>query len=290
MSALIRQQFIDPLDGIFKIKDMQLEVDLVRPDNSLQVEPIVTLRLDPAVNHNQKKNDFNTVTVDPCESLSVLLDGKRTSPPLYCLRSRLIKQSHNFFTVDNISHLKLRVGDPIVVLSSLDESSTKKYAIVKSINENTIEIWEAGDDVVFHKGSIVQNLANRWHKEHGIVGAKSQLKAPAPTTFVAKRKPEMITVAISPPLNLGTIKYYDIFVRSTPFSKLPLHWVADYEDVEAHTTQVNISTYNGGPESGGGMIKDYDSRLYVAVVSKDTAGNFDVNESTPKCQLVEVST
>src|SRR5690606_37598348 len=132
--------------------------------------------IDPVLSHNQPLG-FHPVFIEPSESLSVLLDGKRTGLPLECMRSRLLSKSEgNKYKIENIEALQLNLGDPIIIMSELNDDSEKLYAIVKEINDNEVVIWETGDHKPFLKGAIIQNLSNRWHKENMVIGAKSQLK------------------------------------------------------------------------------------------------------------------
>jgi len=252
----------------------------------------------------------------PEEQLSLLLDGRRTTNPLGCYRSRLTKPTTNFiFEVeDNSSQgLNAQVGDPIVVLSDLEHQETKLYAIVEKIENNTITVVGRipesqvqcdaelnTPDVVernelrakinpgipqFVKGAIIQNLANRWHPERRIVGAKTQLKRPSAPTFTIKRILDGVEILISIPITLSATSSYDVYVRDHPFHSLQLHWIPDILDAPEVSDRLVVTTYNGGIDAGGGTAAGQE-HLYAAVVAKDKIGFTDATESSFTTQRV----
>lgn len=283
MVAHIRQEFQDPKDNTFRIKGIDIDVENVRPSNSPEIHAVVQLTVRPFHEHNNEQQPwFIPSSVDVLESLSILLDSSRTINPIYCNRTRLIQQKDAVtFVVDSIEALKLKIGDPIVILNNLTPNSKKQFGIVKQFDETSFQIAEPIMNYpTFLKGSIIQNLSNRWHSKNDVVGAKPQLSRPISPTFTAKLNQNNVEVIIAEPLNLGSTKYYDIYLRDRTFQQLEIHWVPDVSDISArYIDKTIVKTYNGGPSAGGGVISDSPDDIYCVVIAKNNLGFHNTYES-----------
>jgi hypothetical protein len=283
MPAIVRQQYLDPQDGEYRTREIILDVEIVRPDEASDSSSTLQLRADPVIAHHQSHlPNFAPIAISPLEALGVLLDGKRTSNPPRCWRTRLSEPSSNLtFVVDGVKLLHLSVGDPVVVLESLDNHSKRMFGIVKEIDGDAITLYDNDQkQQSFYKGALVQNLANRWVPDYQIEGAKTQLKRPTLPTFRAKRTNQAVEVMFSVPLVRGVTKFYDVYVRNHSFDKIEPHWIPDLVDIPLETDRVTIETYNGGPEAGGGTFADKQpNKLVCVVIAKAGSGFVDVNES-----------
>lgn len=278
--AIIRQQYIDPKDKLYKTREITIDLDIVRPDDSISANSVARLIVAPVhLPHIHDAVVFDPIAKSPDEVLAILLDGKRTTPPVKCWRTRIVKQpSSSSIIVEDATHLHPNVGDPVVILSSLNKNNTKHFGLIESINENEIKI--SNEMPKFYHGAIIQNLANRWHEYDDINGAKTQLKRPHPLTFGVKLDGDQAHFKISVPVNPGTAKYYDVYVRNHPIESFEPHWIADSNDIPLANPSIKVKTYNGGPNAGGGYIKDCSNQMYCFVVCKDGSGFYGVNEST----------
>jgi hypothetical protein len=286
MPATIHQQYIDPSEGQYRTRGIQIDVEIVRPDDMSQMNAIVQLRADPV--HHPHLAEFLPVFVNPVESLGILLDGKRTTNPPGCLQTRLAEESESdTFIVDDIRALDLCLGDPVVVMDHLKEGNTRRYGLVEVFGDGTLTIQSTQEPVHFFKGAFIQNLANRWHEKSNVVGAKSQLKRPGTSTFRSKFTGKGVELIISVPLNIGTLCCYDVYVRNHPFNDIEAHWVPDVSDLPNNADRVTVESYNGGHDAGGGVIADdQPSVLVCAVVGKDKRGHYNVHESAIQPQIV----
>ena len=282
MPAIVRQQYIDPQNGEYRTREITLDVEIVRPDDASDSSSTIQLRADPVIAHHQSHLPiFVPVTINPVESLGIILDGKRTTNPPKCWRTRITEPSNGLsFAVDDLKSLWLSIGDPVVVLDTLCDNNKKLFGIVKEIDGDTVVLHDFGQKQSFYKGAFIQNLANKWVADHKIEGVKTQLKRPALPTFKARRAAEAVEVMFSVPIISGLAKFYDVYIRNHLFSTLEAHWVPDTADVPLDTQRITIETYNGGPEAGGGVIADKQpQRLVCVVISKTAPGFVNVNES-----------
>ena len=242
----------------------------------------IQLRADPfPAHHIQNLATFVPVTICPTESLAILLDGKRTTNPPNCWRTRLSRKSNGLsFLVDNIKILHLSLGDPVVVSDTIEEDNTRLYGIVKEIAGDLVTLHDNGQSHQFYQGAFIQNLTNRWSPEHKIEGATSQIKRPSAPTFRAKRTEHGVDVVFSVPLNPGVTKYYDVYVRNQLFNNIGAHWIPDAANITVDVDRKSITTYNGGAEAGGGTISHTAlPRLACAVIAKTSAGFVNIYES-----------
>lgn len=295
MGAVIRQQYTHPVSEHRHVREMHLDIEIVRPDDQNDISSELSLRVDPWHNQPHPPPDchFSTVFVDPKELISALLDGKRTSAPVGCMRTYLTekvsKGSHAIRVFNNGENgLNARPGDPIVILSDL-KGSNRAYALVESIDgDDTLNLVLSteGLPAQFYVGALVQNLANRWHRATP-VGAKSQLKRPQAVPFWMQPADNGIDLAIADPMSPGIIKYYDVYVRDRNFNNIEAHWVADATDIPTGSDNVILTTFNGGPNAGGGELKA--GTYYVALISKDREGRVDVNESVVSTIVFELN-
>lgn len=288
MGAVIRQQFIHPISEARYVREMHVDVEIVRPDGSENMASEIYLRVDPWGQHIPSDQQFSTVLVDPRELIADAIDGKRTTSPVYCARSYLIEKaaagSHRVHVFDNgAKGLNAKIGDPIVFLSDLG-GTRKTYAIVSAIEENNWIHIATPDGLPedFMMGAFVQNLADRWHRKTPL-GAKSQIKRPSQVAGYAEKHDGDdwgIDLIISEPMNPGIIKCFDIYVRDRYFSEIEAHWMPDLSDMPllSDMDRFTAKTCNGGPDAGGRYLKE--GRYYIAIISKDRPGRSDVNESS----------
>jgi len=203
MPAILRQQYIDPNEGQRRIREIQIDVEIVRPDDMMQMNSIVQLRAEGLPHpHQPHLADFEPVCINPEDMLAELLDGRRTSAPPGCLRTQLQEESKShIFVVEDIDALDIHKGDPVVVMNNLNAGNTKIYGLVKDFDANQLTIETSQEPCHFYAGAFIQNLANRWHPASNVLGAKTQLKRPGIPTFRTHVKEEGIEVRISMPLN-----------------------------------------------------------------------------------------
>lgn len=293
MPAVIRQQYLDPLDKRPKTREVNVDIEIVRPDETLNVESVVQMRVDPIFAHHlPNQTPFETTFFTPEEAMFCLLDRKRTSNPPNCLRARLIQKSDSFtFMVDNIKSLKLNKNDPVVIMDTLEDDNVKLYGLVESFDNKSLTITSQQESMAFYKGAFVQNLSNRWNKDHGIDGVKTQLRRPSSPTFGATylKETNQVEIIISTPLNIGNTERYDIYLRDHPFNEIKPHWCPDVEDISVETEVATVKTYNGGPSAGGGVLsKNKPITLYCGMVAKDNLGQVNVFESSISVQKLDL--
>lgn len=293
MPAIIRQQYIDPNTNVHHVREMQIDIEIVRPESLTNASSELFLKVEPWGGPNPhaaiNMGHFEKVFLDPEELIVSAIDGKRTTTPLNCQRSRLStvcpNGSFEFCVFDNTKNgLNAHPGDVLVLLSDLDGNQTYN-ALVEEVNGNRIKISK-GVNTTFYVGAFVQNLSNCWNKKTKI-GAKSQLKRPQPVTFWVTSQVDCIEIMIQTPITPGSIKYYDVYVRNEAFEDIEPHWMPDVSDILADEEEVNIKTYNGGEQCGGANLVS-PGIYYVGLVSKDKSGRTDVNESMPYVQRVEL--
>jgi len=294
MPAIIRQQYIDPNEGEYRTREIQIDVEMVRPDTMSQMNALVLMRADPVPPpHNVTLPSFPPVTANPEEVLGVLLDGKRTTNPPGCFRGRLIEECESYtYLLSSTQPLDLHEGDPVVVMNHLKKGNDKLYGLVKEFDETSLTIDSSQEPIHFFKGAFVQNLASRWHRASSTVGAKTQLKRPSTPTFRGRLASDgnLVEITISVPLNMGTLHCYDVYVRDHQFNELEGHWLPDKADVPHNVDRISVESYNGGPEAGGGVIgEDSPRTLVCVVVAKDKNGQKDVFESAITPQLLTSS-
>ena len=290
MPAILRQQFTDPSTGELRAREINLDVEVVRADDAYDMSSTIQLRAEPVPTHNQNIPDFAPVAICPTEALAALLDGNRTTNPPRCQRTRLSQKPQGLtFFVDNIGALDIDIGHPVVVVDSFELGNTKIYGIVKEINGHAITLYDNGQHCQFYKGALIQNLANRWVSGSKIDGVKAQLKRPLAPTFRAKRTTQGIEFLFVVPLNTGVAKYYDVYIRNHSFgNRIGDHWVPDAVDVPIEVDRKTITTYNGGPEAGGGTITDTTlSKLTCVAITKTGVGLTNVYESICSPQTVQ---
>lgn len=276
---IFKQQYTHSLSGSKFSRDIKLDIDNIILENINSMTPKVLLSLiwwnnyDPVAHPDSR---FTPVYADPGELLFNLLDAKRTTNPLNCIRTYLTdkaEKNNNFIYIHN--NEEFNIGDPIVILNNLN-GSQKTYAIITEINENKITL-SSNLPYTFYVGAFVQNLANRWHKEVNI-GARSQINRPYGIGILTETHNDFIEVGIHTPINLGVIQYYDIYVRNQKFSKIEAHWIPDVIDIPAQCEDnIKVFTYNGGESAGGGKLKK--GNYYITLISKDNSGRVNVNES-----------
>ena len=290
MTAIIRQQFIDPVSAQRQVRELSIEIESVRPDETNELGSVIYMKAIPVPVQPHLQHDtpnFTPIFVCPEELLSIIIDGKRTHTPLGCHRTRLtqeLKDHWHLYVEDTTrSGLDAKIGDPVVVLSNLTENNKRIYGLVSEVHSDQhVELTVSNKDCpCFLKGAFVQNLANQWTKSLGIVGAKSQLsRAPHPTFAVSRQNPNSVRVIIQIPLdNSNQLQYYDVYVRSTPFTQIEPHWVPDVQDITVESAELTVDTFNGGPDAGGGMLNEKQQKLFAVVISKDRLGHNNVNES-----------
>jgi len=297
MPALLRQQYRDSNNNIIT-RDINLDLELVRPLNSKNIESKIYLFSDVIPfnghMHHMNANAPHTTrsTLPPQEAIELIIDGKRTGNLTECYRTRLSKGSNSFkFQLENIDLLQAEMGDPIVVLDNIKEPKVKLYGIIKEMDGEEIHLHEQGESVSFFKGAIVQNLSNRWHTNHEVVGSRSQLQRPDPINFIPFRKKDRVELAISVPpttlVNTSVMQYFDVYVRNKNFTTPEFHWIPDATDLPADTETFGLETYNGGTECAGGFIRDIDlnKNLYVGIIVKNKTGFYNVDESA--CTVIK---
>lgn len=286
MGAIIRQQYVDPNTGRREIREMNIDIEIVRPDDYSDASSQLFLKVEPA-GHQHNDRSFGRVYLNPEELINVALDGKRTAKLAGCKRSYLVspcqENSTSISVHDNGPEgLNAVPGDVIAMISDLN--GTKQCnALVDSVKGNVVSIIRRASESFFI-GAFVENLSNRWHRATPM-GAKSQLKQPEPMVFsVLEATTEGIQLFVSYPMTPGVLKGYDIYVRNSVFSEIAPHWIPDAQDLAIDEGEVVVKTYNGGPNAGGGDLCS--GKYYVGVVTKDGLGRSNVNESSACIQPV----
>jgi len=283
MSAIIRQQYVDPLRGNHSVRDINIDIENVRPNNSPNASTKFYLKAE-AWGHDQ----VHTVYVDPDELVSWLIDGKRTSAPSSCRRTYLVKpfEDDDHIEVHDAGPkgLDANIGDPIAFLNNLD-GAPPEYSLITKATGNTIHI-ASRPKCKYFKGAFIENLADRWHRQTVLLGAKSQLQRPQAVPFIAKSSGQKINVLISTPMNLATIVAYDFYARKEPFVQIKPHWIPDKQDIGAKQEEFCVETFGGGKPAGGDLLAA--GTYYVALISKDNLGRVNVNESECFYQEVQI--
>jgi hypothetical protein len=290
MVAIIRQAFIDPSTGGHRIREISIGVEAMRPDETNELSSNVYFNAHPTPlphgHHPDPATEFAPVYCLDEELLSVLIDGKRTSNSTGCWRTRLDDETKKpwHIYVENPDALNAHIGDPIILMDHFKENTNRVFGLVKAIHEpKHIELLAVDDKTCphFYRGAIVQNLSNRWTKQFGIIGAKSQLSRPTQPAFAANRvKPQTVHIAIQMPLDMSqSTIYYDIYVRDHPFSEIEVHWVPEIKDLPYSTLETITETFNGGLAAGGGKISAQQQNLYAVVIAKNKSGFENVGES-----------
>jgi hypothetical protein len=183
----------------------------------------------------------------PLDQISALLDAKRTYVPCGLKQSRLVKkwQSGHIQVLNaGPDGLDAKKGDPIAIMSDCDGRDLRFY-IIENVNGNEISVVKTSDSPIFYAGSFVQNLKNTWKtcKLPGEeLGVAASLSTPESIPFIATPEESSIVVNITTPMNQGTVKVYDIYVRQERFTKIEPHWIPDAMDINIHTTDVTVTT------------------------------------------------
>lgn len=272
----IKQRYIDPITLKVSYCQFALTLDERRSEysSSIAMEPVL-------IAYTTSKDGKNATYLNPDQCLIDLIDTKRT---LFSKNQTYLIAPYNGGKQLNIfdsKHLSAKIGDPLVVMNNID-GDIIDYALVSDISKNQITLNIELKNSYF-MGAIVQNLANKWNKyplKRGIIGIKAQLLSPSSLNFSLKSEKELIKLMVHMPPNLGSILYYDVYVRDCEFNFIEPHWIPDIFDSSIKTPYADIITYMGGIMAGGGKLlsnKDY----YIALIAKDGLGRFDVNESLP---------
>ena len=171
-------------------------------------------------------------------------------------------------------------GDPVAIL----ESSRKvTFGLVTEATEASIVVQFA-KDVEVRAGAIVQNLRNRLFMPGGQIGITSRMCQPDGLGLVSHTSRDGVLVMVTPPLNPGRVDCFDIYARDKPFDAIDPFWWPDSFDNNIRVDQVQITTFNGGPTAGGGVMKP-GKTYWITAIAKDRKGFCNVNEST--AQFVE---
>lgn len=242
---IIKQPYIDNV-GKRQMKNIEITLDEMCLAESATNQPALVAKVDSHI-----------IVKDISDIVLELLDAKRT----FGLRQSIVVSCNGWnINVLDIDVLKVKIGDPIAIIGS-----RISYTIVSGISGNVISV--VNEVPIFDKGAIIRNLACKYEVK---MGARSLLMKPEPIPFVVIREPEVIRVLISLPINLGSIKYYDVYVRKTKFYDIKPWWSPDIADVDIFMDEVIIPSKE---------------ECYVGVVVKDKLGMVNINESN--CTVVK---
>jgi hypothetical protein len=294
MPAIIRQQYIDPISGRTEVAEMEIDIEMVQKDDLESVSSELLLRINPWGHPGQPfRKDFKTVYVDPSELISSALDSRRNTNTKGCKRTKLLNIAHQGLkqiVIENPEFLNAKAGDAIVILSDLN-GNNKTFALIEGISGNTIQIncGASGLPITYYKGAIVENLADRWHKDTKILGAKSQLKRPQPMPIYVKqaKNKDGIQIIMQAPISMGILKACDVYIRKEPFETIESHWIPDKSDVDINEDGVVVHTFGGGQDAGGGNIDK--GNYYIGLTTKDNFGFYNVNESEPSISHINLN-
>lgn len=284
MGAIIRQQYTDPVSKKKEVREIHIDVEIMRLDDSWDATSCIRLKAEPW-GHDQF---CDRVFTDPTDLVAELIDGKRTFKPANIHFTKLkepYKSNQEFVVIDRSFGAFFQPGHPIAIMADF-EGNKIQYSIVEDLSEDKLSIKNPFD-ADYSKGAIIQNLCNKWWKGPRALGCKSQLSKPNPPVFMVKEANNSIKIMISTPINLGSSKYYDVYVRDKEFSEVAPHWVPDLGDVPVKETTITATTYNGGSIAGGGKIENGKS-YYITVLAKDDKGCININESGGNVDCVNV--
>ena len=289
MGHVVRQQFTNPITNETEIRDLEIALTMLRPNEVNVPEPQYYLSITQA-HHVRGVKPFPPLFYAMGDQIQFLLDATPNSPTPDCHRTRLVKPYDGLrWELRDVgpNGLDARVGDPVAFLSDLgDEPEYVQYGIIQAIKDNSIQVHSGTPHLPFVAGAFVQNLANRWHREHNLVGPKAQLTRPAQPTFAVRGNGSDISIILTKPLSEGIMTFIDCYVRTKPFKEISPHWIPDIEDANAKIIKHPIETYNGGKAANGGLISERGAgtKLFLGLVGKAEQGD---NTNRSAVSLVE---
>jgi len=286
MGHVLRQQYIDPIRKTPEIRDIHIDITMIRPAGSKSPSPQYYIIVEQA-GHVRGVAPFTPVFYDVGELIQFLLDATTNSPMPGCHRTRLTEPSDGLkLMLQDVGPkgLNARIGDPIAILSDLEEDPAFiQYGIVQVIDGNNIQIQSNTPTPKFVAGAFVQNLSNRWHRKHNLIGPRAKLTCPAQPTCTTRTKDGELFLLLSKPMNEGLVEFVDCYARTSPFDEILPHWIPDIADGNAQNSKHILKSYNGGVLAGGGLVSDLapDTTLYFGIVGKDQPGEY-ANRSAVK--------
>ena len=276
----LRQQFVDPISLQNNVKEIQISVENLR------------LRSTPSNRSFLIAScmDINKPVFLECENeITKILDIKRTFLGNNVTRLSSPYKGGNIIEVIK-KNFKVKIGDPLAIMSDL-EGTKLEFFQVDDVSFNKIKLLRGKFDNLcnhYSIGAFVQNLSDQWTRypfEDETIGMAATLKRPEAIAFIAEKGLEGIDITVQIPINVGCVKFYDVYIRTSPFSRIEPHWVPDAIDVDINLENITVTSCNGGFEAGGEELSP-GNKYYVSVISKDESGSLDVNESISVLQQV----